>query len=121
MNLVVGRRYTFDYIVREYCRANRMAMSDLRFEFYYGDTDHPELDAKPYGSTRNGKQYFSRIASKYDHRGFWTVDTPNLMKLKPLTIEQDGIIFAGYFVKRRSRIKKCAKMMAQTCANSIIG
>lgn len=34
MNLVVGRRYTFDYIVREYCRANKMAMSDLRFEFY---------------------------------------------------------------------------------------
>lgn len=33
MNLVVGRRYTFDYIVREYCRANKMAMSDLRFEF----------------------------------------------------------------------------------------
>lgn len=44
MNLVVGRRYTFDYIVREYCRANRMAMSDLRFEFYYKDTDHPESD-----------------------------------------------------------------------------
>lgn len=109
MNLVVGRRYSFDYIVREYCRANKAAMSDLRFEFYYKGTDHPEFDAKPYGSTRNGKQYFSRIASKYDHRGFWTVDTPSLIKLEPLTIEQDGIIFAGYFVKRHSRIKNVPK------------
>lgn len=56
MNLVVGRRYTFDYIVREYCRANKMAMSDLRFEFFYKDTCYPEFDAKPYGSIINGKQ-----------------------------------------------------------------
>lgn len=109
MNLVVGHRYTFDYIVREYCRANKMAMSDLRFEFFYKGTEHPEFDAKPFGSTMDGKQYFSRIASKHDHRGFWSVNVPNLMKLEPLTIEQDGIIFTGYFVKRHSRIKNAPK------------
>ena len=109
MNLVVGRRYTFDHIVREYCKANKMAMSDLRFEFFYKDTCYPEFDAKPYGSTRNGKQYFSRIASKYDHRGFWSINSPSLIKLEPLTIGQDGITFVGYFVKRHSRIKNAPK------------
>lgn len=109
MNLVVGRRYTFDYIVREYCRANKMAMSDLRFEFYYKDTNHPEFDAKPFGSIRDGKQYFSKIASKYDIRGFWSINTPSLISLEPLTIGQDGITFAGYFVKRHSRIKNAPK------------
>jgi hypothetical protein len=109
MNLVVGHRYTFDYIVREYCRANKMAMSDLRFEFYYKDTDRPEFDAKPFGSKRNGKQYFSRIASKYDRRGFWSINSPSLIGLEPLTIGQDGIIFSGYFIKRRSRIKNAPK------------
>lgn len=70
MNLVVGRRYSFDYIVREYCRANKAAMSDLRFEFFYKDICYPEFDAKPYGSIIDGKQYFSKIASRYDRRGF---------------------------------------------------
>lgn len=109
MNLVVGRRYTFDYIVREYCRANRMAMSDLRFEFYYKDTDHPEFDAKPYGSIIDGKQYFSKIASRYDRRGFWAIGHPSLTSLEPLIIVQDGITFAGYFVKRHSRTKNASK------------
>lgn len=109
MNLVVGRRYTFDYIVREYCRANKAAMSDLRFESYYKDTEHPEFDAKPYGSITDGKQYFSKITSRYDRRGFWAIGNPNLISLEPLTIGQDGITFAGYFVKRRSRIKNAPK------------
>lgn len=109
MNLVVGRRYTFDYIVREYCRANRMAMSDLRFEFYYKDTDHPEFDAKPFSSTIDGKQYFSKITSQYDRRGFWALGHPSLISLEPLTIGQDGITFTGYFVKRHSRIKNAPK------------
>ena len=109
MNLVVGRRYTFDYIVREYCRANRMAMSDLRFEFYYKDTEHPEFDAKPFGLTKDGKQCFSRTGSRYDRRGFWSINSPSLTSLEPLIIVQDGITFAGYFVKRRSRIKNASK------------
>jgi hypothetical protein len=109
MNLVVGHRYTFNYIVREYCRANKAAMSDLRFEFYYKDTDRPEFDAKPYGSIRDGKQYFSRTSSKYDRRGFWSINSPSLISLEPLTIGQDGITFAGYFVKRHSRTKNVPK------------
>lgn len=109
MNLVVGRRYSFDYIVREYCRANRMAMSDLRFEFFYKDICYPEFDAKPYGSIIDGKQYFSKIASRYDRRGFWAIGHPSLISLEPLTIGQDGITFAGYFVKRHSRIKNAPK------------
>lgn len=93
MNLVVGHRYSFDHIVREYCKANKMAMSDLRFEFFYKDTCYPEFDAKPYGSIINGKQCFSKITSRYDRRGFWA----------------NGIIFSGYFIKRRSRIKNAPK------------
>ena len=54
MNLVVGRRYSFDYIVREYCRANKAAMSDLRFEFFYKDICYPEFDAKPYVKSFSG-------------------------------------------------------------------
>lgn len=46
MNLVVGRRYTFDYIVREYCRANKMAMSDLRFEFFYNFNSQSNFEHK---------------------------------------------------------------------------
>lgn len=109
MNLVVGRRYTFDYIVREYCRANKAAMSDLRFEFFYKDICYPEFDAKPYGSIIDGKQYFSKIASRYDRRGFWAIGHPSLISLEPLTIGQDGITFVGYFVKRHSRIKNAPK------------
>lgn len=109
MNLVVGRRYSFDYIVREYCRANKAAMSDLRFEFFYKDICYPEFDAKPYGSIIDGKQYFSKIASRYDRRGFWAIGHSSLISLEPLTIGQDGITFVGYFVKRHSRIKNAPK------------